>query len=122
MEHPTKSGLTQKFSDEHFQQAPIRPMPSRMYHRRVPRSTDVRRVSKRSMGVLLTMRAFCHSQRTIPCRRDAKGGFKQPTEMRLIHKPSFQGDLDQRSVLGEKFSGKVETPHEQIVVRTGPTH
>src|SRR6266487_2236584 len=67
-------------------------------------------------------RTLRHSQRTITCRRDPKGGFKHPTEMCLISKPSLYGDLDQRSVLGELFAGKVKTPHEQIAVWTGPTH
>ena len=42
--------------------------------------------------VLRTLRL---SQRTITCRRDPKGGFKHPTEMRLISKTSLYGDLDQ---------------------------
>src|SRR5437868_119158 len=42
--------------------------------------------------VLRTLRL---SQRTILCRRDAKGGFKHPTEMRLISETSLDGDLDQ---------------------------
>jgi hypothetical protein len=46
-------------------------------------------VSKRSMVVLLNIRAFYPSERTIPCRRDPKGGFKHPTEMRLIRKTSL---------------------------------
>ncbi len=64
-----------------------------------------------------------HAQRTIPCRRDPKGGFKHPTEMCLISKTSLYGDLDQWSALSDElFAGKVKTPHEQIAVGTGPTH